>query len=160
MFSIYFHLKRCIYQLFLEFAYRSLNSSYLRKVFTVYCNRTENIRQFQQKKNIRGQTKNRKALTIGTLAPLLPFNKFLLHRSLSQHSKPHFLTVGDACLNLLQMSSLHTDFMVHSLWKTLRVPIPGTSPSNSCCTQEPVEFEHVVSFPGTQSSQLFSETHW
>ena len=123
----YFHLKKCIYQLFLEFADRGFNSSHLRKVLLVYFNQTENISQFQQKKNIRGQTKNRKPLTIGTLAPLLPFNMFpgtlapllpfnmfLLHRSLSQHWKSHFLTVGDARQYLLQMSSLHTDFMVHS----------------------------------------------
>ena len=123
----YFHLKKCIYQLFLEFVDRGFNSSHLRKVLPVYFNQIENIRQFQKLKN--AQTKNRKPLTIGTLAPLLPFNMFpgtlvpllpfnmfLLHRSLS---KSFFLTVGDACLYLLQMSSLHTDFMVHSFWKSL-----------------------------------------
>ena len=68
---------------------------------------------FNSKKNLRARTKNKKPLTIGTLAPLLLFNVFLLHRSLSQHLKLHFLTI-DPCLYLLQMSSLHTDFMVHS----------------------------------------------
>ena len=115
---IIFIWKKCIYQLFLEFAYKTLNSSHLRKVFPDFFNRTENLRQFQQKENLRAQIKNRKPLTIGTLAPLLLFNMFLLHRSLSQHLKLHFLTI-DPCLYLLQMSSLHTNFMVHSFWKTL-----------------------------------------
>lgn len=47
---------------------------------------------FNSKKNLRAQIKNRKPLTIGTLAPLLLFNMFLLHRSLSQHLK---ITLSD-----------------------------------------------------------------
>ena len=45
---IIFIWKKCIYQLFLEFAYKTLNSSHLRKVFPVFFDRTENLRQFQQ----------------------------------------------------------------------------------------------------------------
>ena len=71
---IIFIWKKCIYQVFLEFAYKTLNSSHLRKVFPDFFNRNENLRQFQQKENLRAQIKNRKPLTIGTLAPLLLFN--------------------------------------------------------------------------------------